>query len=340
MSYVGSLNNSMCSYRSSEQNARINAFKHHLRDNSGDRSFDRVDLAKKNKVEPTKKRTHSTAENVMLMRFPNLKKYDKDEQIVKEATDESNDDYRESIRLQKAEKWVSDEAIDEENGKDHAALSHSSEEEIKAKQKIRAYTSTKSKVDTERLIKPTYSSLKRSRWLPRDPVTKHTVSTLKETKVFSPANPRQAQKLLERNIYLNNLNDVNIDINKVEPSEHSGILGKSGLNKTANHKFVPNSKSPTHIKTGSGFINSTNGFETFLKKKDEIPRLSILENYKQISRIMRNSFLKAKDIEQRFKNNALSNEELKKKKEEEENTKKLTKILKQMNSPRNAFATS
>jgi len=54
---------------------------------------------------------------------------------------------------------------------------------------------------------------------------------------------------------------------------------------------------------------------------------------------MRNSFLKAKDIEQRFKNNALSNDELKKKREEEENTKKLTKILKQMNSPRNAFAT-
>jgi hypothetical protein len=53
---------------------------------------------------------------------------------------------------------------------------------------------------------------------------------------------------------------------------------------------------------------------------------------------MRNSFLKAKDIEQRFKSNALSNEELKKKKEEEENTKKLTKILKQMNSPRNVFA--
>lgn len=77
----------------------------------------------------------------------------------------------------------------------------------------------------------------------------------------------------------------------------------------------------------------------FCGSKDEIPRLSILENYKQISRIMRNSFLKAKDIEQRFKSNALSSEELKKKKEEEENTKKLTKILKQMNSPRNAFVT-
>lgn len=54
---------------------------------------------------------------------------------------------------------------------------------------------------------------------------------------------------------------------------------------------------------------------------------------------MRNSFLKSKDIEVRFKNNALNEEELKKKHEEEENTLKLTKILKQMNSPRNAFAT-
>jgi len=145
--------------------------------------------------------------------------------------------------------------------------------------------------------------------------------------------------MLERNLFLNNMEDLNIDIPEGNKTNNSGMYGGKSANKPGASRFVPNNKSPSHIKNASGFINSSNGFETFLRKKDEIPRLSILENYKQISRIMRNSFLKAKDLEQRFKNNALSNEELKKKKEEEENTKKLTKILKQMNSPRNAFAT-
>ena len=111
------------------------------------------------------------------------------------------------------------------------------------------------------------------------------------------------------------------------------------LNKTQIAKFIPYSSHPVHNKDNSGFINSLNAFETFLRNHDEVPRLSVLENYKGISRIMRNNFLKAKDLEQRFKNNALTAEELKKKKEQEENTQKLTKILKQMNSPRNAFVT-
>ena len=141
--------------------------------------------------------------------------------------------------------------------------------------------------------------------------------------------------MLERNIFLNNTHDVNIDI---ADEDHKD--SKFGDSKHGNQRFVPNSRSPNQLNKTTCFINSTNGFETFLRRQDEIPRLSILENYRQISKIMRNSFLKAKDIEQRFKNNALSNEELKKKREEEENTMKLTKILKQMNSPRNAFATS
>jgi hypothetical protein len=179
--------------------------------------------------------------------------------------------------------------------------------------------------------------LKRGRVLPRDPITKLTVSTLKVSKIFSPANPKEARRLLERKTFLNN-ND-NTDLDHGNSTLQSNAFGGTPLNKSGIAKFIPNNSHPTHIMNASGFINSHNGFETFLRKKDEIPRLSILENYKQISRIMRNSFLKAKDIEQRFKNNALSSEELKKKKEEEENTKKLTKILKQMNSPRNAFAT-
>jgi hypothetical protein len=175
---------------------------------------------------------------------------------------------------------------------------------------------------------------------PEDMKERTTMQLNQTAKVFIPNNPRQARKLIERNIFLNNTQDINTDLTNESKVLPSKILGSQHLSKTGNSKFVPNTRQPTHIKNSSGFINSTNGFETFLRKKDEIPRLSILENYRQISKIMRNSFLRAKDIEQRFKNNALSQDELKKKREEEENTKKLTKILKQMNSPRNAFATS
>ena len=186
------------------------------------------------------------------------------------------------------------------------------------------------------MLKPTYSSLKRGRILPRDPKTNHTVSEIAPAKIFSPCNPKQAKKVLERKLYLDNTTDINIDIPETQPLPHNDEIN---LNKTALARFIPTTRSPNDIICSTNVINSANGFATFLHKEDEIPRLSVLENYKQISRIMRNSFLKAKDIEQRFKNNALSNEELKRKREEEENNKKLTKILKQMNSPRNAFVT-
>lgn len=337
MSYIGNRGNSITAFRGSEQNAIINKNMYHLRDNSGDRSFDRIDLTKQNKVNASRKREHPTADHIIMMRFPNLAKYNENEQKIDEAKEANESEHKDSIRLHKTEKWVDHEAVDKEEAKANQNNNSESGEEGKKVIRYRSHTSAKKKFDTERLVKPTFSSMKRGRVLPRDPITKATVSTLKATKVFSPANPGQARKMLERNTFLNN-ND-NSDLDKANSSHHSNMFGGSGMNKTGIAKFVPNNKNPSHIKNASGFINSHNGFETFLRKKDEIPRLSILENYKQISRIMRNSFLKAKDIEQRFKNNALSSDELKKKKEEEENTKKLTKILKQMNSPRNAFAT-
>jgi len=242
---------------------------HHLRDNSGDRTFDKVDLTRKNKVKPHKQRTHSTAEHIMKMRFPNLDRYNENEQTVKQDFKNTNEEHREPVHYQKADKWVDQEIANEERVKyrDVGAADDSSDEEKKLKPRIRANTSSKKKVDTERLIKPTYSSLKRGRILPRDPTTNHTVSTLKATKVFSPNNPGQARKMLERTAFLNNLDDTNNDLNQGDvKSHHSGIFGETSANKTGGPKFVPNSKSPTHIKNASSFINSTNGFETFLRK--------------------------------------------------------------------------
>ena len=343
MSIVGSRPNSITVYRGSEQNALIHKNMFHLRDNSGKREFDKVNLALKSNmknIRARKKRQKATAERIINMRFPNINKYDSEQQKIKEDYEMNIDNQKDSIRLNKAERWVSQDLINAEEARENRLNNSEDEDDDKRiRIQVRETTSNRKKFDTERLIKPTYSSLKRGRVLPRDPKTNHTVSTLKTSKIFSPTNPRQARKLLERNVYLNNTNDQNFDLNNQHQSTKSGFIEDENLNKTVQAKFVPNTKNPAHIKNMSGYINSKNGFETFLKKKDEIPRLSILENYKQISRIMRNSFLKAKDLEQRFKNNALTNEELKKKNEEEENTMKLTKILKQMNSPRNAFAT-
>ena len=115
MSYVGALGNSCYSYRISEQNANLNKNMNHLRDNSGDRSFDKIDLTIKNKMEAHKKRTQSTAENILKNRFPNLNDYNKSNEAEGE---DNNDERRDLIQLQKGEqKWVSKEVINEENTK-------------------------------------------------------------------------------------------------------------------------------------------------------------------------------------------------------------------------------
>ena len=47
--------------------------------------------------------------------------------------------------------------------------------------------------------------------------------------------------------------------------------------------------------TNAKFENSINGYQTFLNDKAELPRLSILDNYKQIMRIMTNSYMKGSE---------------------------------------------
>ena len=52
-------------------------------------------------------------------------------------------------------------------------------------------------------------------------------------------------------------------------------------------------KLPARLRsTNMEFENNKNGFATFLNDKGELPRLSILDNYKQIMRIMNNSYIK------------------------------------------------
>jgi hypothetical protein len=87
--------------------------------------------------------------------------------------------------------------------------------------------------------------------------------------------------------------------------------------------------------TNQKYENSTNKFGTFLNDKGELPRLSILDNYKQIMRIMTNSYIKGNEYQQKFGNrlDVENDEEYIKYKDEETNIKKMGTILKGLNHP-------
>ena len=60
-------------------------------------------------------------------------------------------------------------------------------------------------------------------------------------------------------------------------------------------------------------LNSTNKLTTFLPSEFENPRLNILQNFKEINRIMTGSYLKNKEIEERYRNSTMPEDELQKK---------------------------
>ena len=89
--------------------------------------------------------------------------------------------------------------------------------------------------------------------------------------------------------------------------------------------------------TGIPWENSMNQYGSFLNDKSELPRLSILDNYKQIMRIMTNSYIKggeyANKFQNRMKKDNANDEEYLKYQEEQTNTKKMSTILKSLNHP-------
>ena len=95
---------------------------------------------------------------------------------------------------------------------------------------------------------------------------------------------------------------------------------------------------PTRLRqTNAKYENNSNGYSTFLNEKAELPRLSILDNYKQIMRIMTNSYNKGGEYQNKFKNrmekDIIHDEEYQKFKEEQLNTMKMSTILKSLNAP-------
>lgn len=54
--------------------------------------------------------------------------------------------------------------------------------------------------------------------------------------------------------------------------------------------------------TSDLFTTQNNSFKTFLNEREELPRLSILDNYKQIMRIMTNSYVNQNENARKYLN--------------------------------------
>lgn len=92
--------------------------------------------------------------------------------------------------------------------------------------------------------------------------------------------------------------------------------------------------------TGDKFQTEINDYKLFLDDPEELPRLSILDNYKQIMRIMNKQYINSAQDERKFGSLGQLNTELSKDPEylnymeERQNTMKMSTILKNLNSPK------
>lgn len=69
------------------------------------------------------------------------------------------------------------------------------------------------------------------------------------------------------------------------------------------------------------------------KKGPNNPRLAVLENFKEISRIMTQNFLSHKKIEERYNKSAIPKAELTRMRMEGDAQNRMTSVLKMMHSP-------
>ena len=79
-------------------------------------------------------------------------------------------------------------------------------------------------------------------------------------------------------------------------------------------------------------INSYNHINQFMPSKGEKPRLTVLQNFKEINRIMTSTFMKNKALEEKY--GRIPNDILAKKESEDVASQNMTQIMKKMVSPR------
>ncbi|CDW77147.1 UNKNOWN [Stylonychia lemnae] len=152
------------------------------------------------------------------------------------------------------------------------------------------------------------------------------------SKSFIPVNPQEAKGTIMRTIQYDNLNIETSKQTILEEALNQTQQSSSSLQKNA---FKRTSPSPEHIGKNQATLNGSNKFQTHLKSEIEQPRLNILHNFKEISRIMTNNFLKYKDLEKKYQKQSMPKEEMMQKRLDDDVTQKMTVIMKQMNSPRN-----
>ena len=88
--------------------------------------------------------------------------------------------------------------------------------------------------------------------------------------------------------------------------------------------------------TGDLYMQGANRYDQLLTDFDEMPRLSILNNYKRIKQIMNTNYVKGFAIEQKYNNRTKQDSdadpEWQKYKEEKQNSMKMGTILRSLNA--------
>lgn len=111
---------------------------------------------------------------------------------------------------------------------------------------------------------------------------------------FKPCNSKDGRKLINREGFLLSPDESAVSQYMTSKEEEQWQRRIKGLSQQRGVGFYKDFKvnSPKVEAAISNYMNEGSHFNTYLNQKDEIPRLSILENYKQISRIMRSTYMK------------------------------------------------
>mgnify|MGYP000070373531 CR=1 FL=1 len=115
---------------------------------------------------------------------------------------------------------------------------------------------------------------------------------------------------------------------------HSSIV--RSLHNDKNFKASSPSPARTFDNTrgASPELNSYNNIKQFMPSTNEQPRLTVLQNFKEISRIMTSTFIKQKDLESKYKK-GLPKALKEVRDAETAATSHMCQIMKKMHSPRN-----
>lgn len=119
---------------------------------------------------------------------------------------------------------------------------------------------------------------------------------------------------------------------------HDRIISELHNDKVFKGTSQSPSKTFDEIRGASPQINSYNNIVQFMPTLKERPRLTVLQNFKEISRIMTNTFIKNKQLESKY-NTRIPADVLANKEMEDQATENMVRQMRMMISPRNFIGT-